>query len=246
MTDIAYTARKMMKMHGFENIPIILTNAQRTMGAVKYIRDTKEVLEVRFSHVIGTFPKPEFEDVILHEIAHMIDVKTRGYSAHDHVWKQIAKRIGAEPTRTTNAGDGPTFNYVVVCEGCKKPLAYRIKLTKRFRHKIAHSRCASCGCRNLSIVNKKVKHQKQTQTQTQKPAPDPKTVKPKVVDPYENMESPSETFSVQDLSKEFGIPAKKLRIKIRKLKNELPQPIQSGRWVWEMKYRTDVIKKIVK
>lgn len=37
-------------------------------------------------------------DTIAHELAHIIDQQTRGYSAHDRVWKRIAVALGANPS----------------------------------------------------------------------------------------------------------------------------------------------------
>ncbi len=62
------------------------------------------------------------EDVARHEIAHAIDFETRGRSGHDHVWKEWARRCGADPSRVYEGEllDDPTSPYVGRCRhpGC--------------------------------------------------------------------------------------------------------------------------------
>lgn len=62
------------------------------------------------------------EDVARHEIAHAIDYETRGRSDHGRIWKAIARRVGADPTRLYDGPDVPDTGskYVGICPSCEK------------------------------------------------------------------------------------------------------------------------------
>lgn len=64
----------------------------------------------------------ELEDVVRHEIAHAIDYETRGKSDHGPVWKSIARRVGADPTRLYEGADVADVDskYVGQCPACEK------------------------------------------------------------------------------------------------------------------------------
>lgn len=62
------------------------------------------------------------EDVARHEIAHALDFETRGRSGHDRVWKEWARRCGADPTRVYEGElmDDPESRFLGRClePGC--------------------------------------------------------------------------------------------------------------------------------
>ncbi|SRR5690606_22628645 len=60
------------------------------------------------------------EDVVRHEIAHAIDFETRGKSDHGPRWQEIARRVGADPTRLYDGDDvnSPPSKYVGICLHC--------------------------------------------------------------------------------------------------------------------------------
>ncbi|WP_456426772.1 SprT-like domain-containing protein [Rhodocaloribacter sp.] len=62
----------------------------------------------------------ELEDTVRHEIAHALDYETRGRSGHDAVWKDWARRCGANPERLhENVSVDPSGAlYLGVCPSC--------------------------------------------------------------------------------------------------------------------------------
>lgn len=73
------------------------------------------------------------EDVVRHEIAHAIDYERRGRSDHGPVWKAIARRIGADPTRLYEGPDVPDHasKYVGICPSCTREHPFYRRVTRR-------------------------------------------------------------------------------------------------------------------
>jgi len=75
------------------------------------------------------------KDTVLHELAHCLDYAERGTSDHSRKWKDTARRVGADPTRTCSLPDNLKkliADWKRVCENCdyvqyyyKKPTAKR-------------------------------------------------------------------------------------------------------------------------
>jgi hypothetical protein len=61
-----------------------------------------------------------WEDTMLHEIAHAIDMETRGSSSHDEVWRSIALSIGCNGKRCGDVDfkENVTSKYTLVCGSC--------------------------------------------------------------------------------------------------------------------------------
>jgi predicted SprT family Zn-dependent metalloprotease len=60
----------------------------------------------------------EVKNTILHEVAHALDFAIRGRSAHDAVWKSIAKEIGCDGKRCYETNEEiktQVYKYVAVC-----------------------------------------------------------------------------------------------------------------------------------
>lgn len=74
------------------------------------------------------------EDVVRHEIAHAIDFERRGASDHGPVWKDIARRVGADPTRLYEGQDIPddASKYVGICPSCAKEHPFYRRVTRRY------------------------------------------------------------------------------------------------------------------
>ncbi|HEX8299965.1 MAG TPA: SprT-like domain-containing protein [Rubricoccaceae bacterium] len=79
--------------------------AQRRLGLCTWKRGGRLVRTISLSRPLAAVLGPAvMEDVARHEIAHALDYETRGRSAHDAVWRNLALRCGADPTA---AYDGP-------------------------------------------------------------------------------------------------------------------------------------------
>lgn len=83
------------------------TRMVKSVGLCRF-RGKRHSKTIELSHKIfvdygidGETVTEEFAiDTILHEIAHALDYEARGKSAHDYEWKEWAKQVGADPTRT--------------------------------------------------------------------------------------------------------------------------------------------------
>ena len=101
--------------------------ARRRLGAC-HIRTRR----ITLSHALSTaLPPADVEDTIRHEIAHALDVATRGRTGHDAVWKAWAVRCGAAPARCYS-GPLPTdaeAPYVCLCPACGRARGVRGAVT---------------------------------------------------------------------------------------------------------------------
>ena len=80
------------------------------------------------------------EDVIRHEIAHAIDFEARGRSDHGPRWKQICRRVGADPTRLYESAQSlPALpgKYLARCPACGREVTY-------YRRPSRPRACRSC------------------------------------------------------------------------------------------------------
>lgn len=122
---IAY-ARRLMDRFGLHNWHIEIDNAKSRLGVCRRLTKT-----LGFSiHLINNTSDEVQRDTVLHEIAHALVVN--GKTAHDEKWQAIARKIGADPSATTDVqmlapsqfkwrGECPTGHQVL-----------RHKLNKRF------------------------------------------------------------------------------------------------------------------
>lgn len=70
------------------------------------------------------------EDVVLHELAHCLDYVERGESDHSYKWKENARRVGADPTRTFDLPQKLhelTAKFKRVCSHCGEVTEYYYK-----------------------------------------------------------------------------------------------------------------------
>lgn len=92
----------------------------------------------------------DVKDTILHEFAHAIDAKIRGYSDHQKEWKLIAREIGATPAARSKVIKGIKRKYVCVLEKGNKELELQFCFdVKRDRHPFNEK------IKDLYIKNKK-------------------------------------------------------------------------------------------
>lgn len=76
----------------------------------------------------------EFEDVIRHEVAHLIDREMGNSSNHGRVWKAIARKVLANPSRTK---DGLSISqdkckYSLVCKNCGAETGKHKKIKREY------------------------------------------------------------------------------------------------------------------
>jgi len=63
---------------------------------------TKQIigLELSFTHVLKRYSKARLKELVIHEMAHIIDYLIRLNSNHDEPWKRINRLMGGDPTTT--------------------------------------------------------------------------------------------------------------------------------------------------
>jgi len=133
----------------------ISSRMEKSAGQVRYRRDiyTKKPYDkkIRFSRTfLLSADDDRVIEVVLHEIAHALDVEKRGYSCHDSVWRSILRGLGAKDVgRRYELSDQEVSNrikncerkmYVYECPNCKKQSIFYRKLRKRYA-------CGSCSGR---------------------------------------------------------------------------------------------------
>ena len=78
--------------------------------------------------------KKELLTLYLHEIAHGLDYKNRGYSNHDSEWKRVARSIGCSGERCSSGSgvDKSQFmKWVATCPNCERECLLRKKNKSR-------------------------------------------------------------------------------------------------------------------
>jgi len=84
-------------------------------------------LGVEFIHNNFNVRRGLLEDVIRHEIAHLVEYEEFGQGGHGKTWKRVARRVGADPTRTTHIPEGVAklmAPYYRQCTRCGERLGY--------------------------------------------------------------------------------------------------------------------------
>tara|TARA_R100000664_G_C2735937_1_gene125382 strand:+ start:130 stop:627 length:498 start_codon:yes stop_codon:yes gene_type:complete len=115
-----HMAMKMMRDHGLKDYTFKWDRAVRRFGChngrMKTISLSRPLTEheTKEQRVINT---------ILHEIAHALDHKKRGYSNHDKHWKKVAKSIGCTGERCTSNSSidlSRVMKWIGECPKCNK------------------------------------------------------------------------------------------------------------------------------
>ena len=109
-------AIRLMREHGLSDYTFKWDKAVRRFGScngrTKTITLSRPMTkyEINEKRVINT---------ILHEIAHGLDYKNRGYSNHDSEWKRVARSIGVDKSQF--------MKWVASCPSCEKDVYYARK-----------------------------------------------------------------------------------------------------------------------
>lgn len=106
--EIREFAQKKMEEFGLEDWNFEFNyRFKRKIGRCKYGSDTKIELsgiwfdEVGMEKIVQAGGRNDLaRDTILHEIAHALDYLDRGKSGHGFIWKNVARSVGADPSRT--------------------------------------------------------------------------------------------------------------------------------------------------
>jgi predicted SprT family Zn-dependent metalloprotease len=141
------------------------TNSKKSAGVCSYTRNTlPNVLPQNRFHSgkikISKFyalqmNEEEIKNVILHEIAHALDVMERGYSKHDLRWKVIAKRIGCNAERTFESKKfNIKYKYDGYCPTCDEVVGGWYRKPKHIHKENAYI-CTKCKSHIKIIDNSK-------------------------------------------------------------------------------------------
>lgn len=121
---------ELMKEHGLTGYVFKWNNSVRYFGVhsgrLKYIKLSRPL-------TLHESDNERIVNTILHEIAHALDYKNRGYSCHDNEWKRIARSIGCDGQRCSSLGgvDMSEFmKWVVSCPVCDFKY-YRARKSKK-------------------------------------------------------------------------------------------------------------------
>lgn len=112
---------------------------RKLVGGLEGYREIKTIGLSR--HLVALNPDDEVRDTILHEIAHAI---AGVHNGHNHIWKDVCRRIGARPHRLAGEqvkiAEAP---YVIVCGSCSRQIARRHRRPSVCR--LSNSYCRTCG-----------------------------------------------------------------------------------------------------
>ncbi len=107
---------RLMAMYGFRSVPVRWTRSVKTFGTVWYdpgaitpasvvVVEGEVMLLERRMYCIRRLDlskpitllndEPVVAEQVLHEIAHMLDIRERGRTAHDDRWREVARSIGS-------------------------------------------------------------------------------------------------------------------------------------------------------
>lgn len=136
---IEHWAKLLLIKHGLNDYSFEWNRAKKILGQHFGF---KKVIFLSYPITKGQDFK-KVKNTLLHEIAHAIDYKERGFSKHDLTWQRIAKSIGSSGNRCGQIEKPLSFNHVYKCESCKLEIGTyrRLKnLDKRY-----HSACYRKG-----------------------------------------------------------------------------------------------------
>lgn len=111
---VKYKFNELCDLHNVQNCTLTFDNA-KTRAGITYENDDK-THEISVSMVyIETASKKDVENLLLHEIAHVLAGVGEG---HNKKWKTIAKSIGCDGERTCFFKPA-SFKYIIKCKhGC--------------------------------------------------------------------------------------------------------------------------------
>ena len=137
--DAERLAQEMMAEHGLRGWAFRWDRGKRRLGSCSSERKT-----ISLSHYyVALNDEPHVRGTILHEIAHAIAGCENG---HNHVWKRVCRRIGADPTRCDRTAALPDAPYHIYCPVCERSLAPRHRRMRR--DVLRRMSCRRCGRRS--------------------------------------------------------------------------------------------------
>tara|TARA_B100000579_G_C22823488_1_gene851872 strand:- start:490 stop:984 length:495 start_codon:yes stop_codon:yes gene_type:complete len=132
-----HMAMKMMRDHGLKQYTFKWDNAVRRFGCHNGRMKTISLSRPLTQHETN---EDRVKNTILHEIAHALDHKKRGYSNHDKHWKSLAISIGCSGERCTSNSSvdlSRVMKWIGDCPKCKK------KFHRARRTNIACGKCCN-------------------------------------------------------------------------------------------------------
>lgn len=132
-------ARLVMQSFGLSDWYFGFDGARRRLGCCNY-RELRITLSRYF---VARNGPAEIRETLLHEVAHALVGPGHG---HGPIWKAMARRVGARPTRCGKA-DMPQGKWRAACPGCSKSF-HRHKRPKR----LTGWHCRACGSERGSFT----------------------------------------------------------------------------------------------
>ncbi|NNE35423.1 MAG: hypothetical protein HKN13_09310 [Rhodothermales bacterium] len=114
--------------------------AKTRLGCCTWSTGSPQVKNLSISrHFAELYGWKMMEDVARHEIAHAIDVETRGKTDHSRTWKRWARKCGADPTRLYEGDEIKVLKpkFLGICSACGTEYPYYRKPKRAIA-------CASC------------------------------------------------------------------------------------------------------
>lgn len=131
----------------------------RALGRCNYNRFTSEATSLEFSTITMNMEYEPFRQVVLHEVAHAIQMTEQGETGHGKNFKQICKEIGCsiDGTKTAYGVEEATqvsAKYVVTCNDCGNR-SYFQRRSKAINVLTGHIKgkctCGKCGSQDLNL-----------------------------------------------------------------------------------------------
>lgn len=138
---------ELMRQYGCASVPVHWNRSTKKFGTVAYYKgDTVpsrarlvagemmyinvrmyEIVSATFSRPLVAHNTPEVvANTVLHEIAHILDIRQRGFTDHSAAWAGIARRIGCtaearfDERTTVMPKSNRAWKYVATCPTCAK------------------------------------------------------------------------------------------------------------------------------
>lgn len=131
-----HLAIQLMVQHGLTDWLFRWGRGKLRLGSCNYTRRTISLS----GHYVDLNDEEHVRDTILHEIAHALTGPKNG---HNHVWKDICRRIGADPTRLDRIATVPEAPYELYCPGCEQVIAKRYRRVSELN--LRRHGCRYCG-----------------------------------------------------------------------------------------------------
>tara|TARA_B100000287_G_C20536260_1_gene742867 strand:- start:144 stop:644 length:501 start_codon:yes stop_codon:yes gene_type:complete len=130
-------ALKLMRKHGVSDYTFKWDRAVRRFGCHNGRLKTISLSRPLTQYEIN---ESRVKNTILHEIAHALDYKKRGYSNHDNTWRRIAVSIGCTGERcTSNSGvdKSRVMKWIAKCPKCGRDVFY----ARKSKRELACGKC---------------------------------------------------------------------------------------------------------